>query len=340
MYISVIIPTKNRACELNITLDSIMKQNMAQVDFEVLVVDNGSTDNTVDIVNHYYGKIKNLRYFYEPMPGLHVGRHCGLKNAKTDILVFADDDIRAFPTWLTAIKETFEQNPDVVLVGGKNLPDYEVDPPSWVLKLWSQCEYGSCLGYYSILDFGDEKKEISPYYVWGCNFSIRREALIKLGGFHPDGMPRNLLVYRGDGETAISEGIVNNHWKTIYHPNASVYHLVSKKRMTMEYLYNRAYAQGISQSYTDIRKQNGRLESIKLNISNQEETIYNTCKRYFYQFFRYILGKYDREMELVQKTLQNGFADGYAFHQQEVRTNSEILSWVLRKDYFDGKIKE
>ncbi|WP_312562888.1 glycosyltransferase family A protein [Anaerospora sp.] len=311
MYISVIIPTRNRASELNIALESIEQQNLPQDEFEVLVVDNGSIDNTGDVVKSFRDKIINLRYFFEPTPGLHVGRHCGLKNANTDILVFADDDIRAFPTWLTAIKSIFEQNPEVVLVGGKNLPDYEIEPPTWVLNLWSQCKYGKCLGYYSILDFGDDIKEISPYYVWGCNFSIRRKVLLGVGGFHPDGMPKELLEYRGDGETAVSAAIAANHWKTIYHPAASVYHLVSKQRMTVAYLYNRAYAQGISDSYTKIRADNGLLEAARSRSTS------------------------NREMDLVKRTLRNGYEDGYAFHQLKVRSNPDILSWVLRKDYFD-----
>lgn len=339
MYISVIIPTRNRASRLNITLDSILKQSLSQDDYEVLVVDNGSTDSTEAVVSHFYGKIKNLKYFLEPSPGLHIGRHCGLKHAKTDILVYADDDIRAFPTWLETIKETFEQNPEVVLVGGKNLAEYECNPPSWVLKLWGKCEFGSYLSHYSVLDFGDEIKEISPYYVWGCNFSIRRNKLIEVGGFHPDGMPREYLEYRGDGETAVSESILMNNWKTMYHPAASIYHFVSKHRMTVEYLYNRAYAQGISQSYTDIRRSNGKFNSGSLDWFRQGQKIYNIGKRYCYRWLQYIFGKHDPEMEFIQKTLQKGFLDGYNFHQQKVGCTPEILSWVMRKDYFDAKIR-
>jgi hypothetical protein len=61
---------------------------------------------------------------------------------------------------------------------------------------------------YSILDFGNAIQEISPDYVWGCNFSIRKEVLLKVRGFHPDGMPDEFLRYRGDGETSVSREIL------------------------------------------------------------------------------------------------------------------------------------
>lgn len=334
MILSVIIPTRNRAQELENTLNSIVGQTISQEHFEVLVVDNGSTDNTVDIVKQFSDRIKNVHYFFEPTPGLHVGRHCGLKNAQTEILVYADDDIQAFPTWLATIKQTFAKHPEAVLVGGKNLPMYEEEPPSWVQKLWSQTEFGKCIGHYSILDFGDEEKEISPYYVWGCNFSIRRQALMQLGGFHPDGMPKELLEYRGDGESAVSEGVKNHSWKTVYHPDASVYHLVSRERMTLEYLYRRAYAQGISQSYTDVRRFKGNLKKISTNALVQPFG-FSTIKRQLRRALQYLQGGFDKEMKMVNHILQQGFTDGYNFHQQRIRENPELLLWVLRENYFD-----
>ncbi len=207
MFLSVIIPTRNRAKYLAGALASITGQTYPQELFEVIVVDNGSTDNTKEVCQSFNDRIKNLRYFYEPTPGLHVGRHLGMREAKSEILVYADDDIEAFPTWLEAIAESF-QNPEVVLVGGKNLPKWEAEPPDWILKMWEKDKNGNrILGYLSILDLGDEKKFISPFHVFGCNFSIRKNILLEAGGFHPDAMPKELIIYRGDGETHVSEYI-------------------------------------------------------------------------------------------------------------------------------------
>jgi glycosyltransferase involved in cell wall biosynthesis len=185
---------------------------------------------------------------------LHIGRHRGLKESKSDILVYADDDIEAFPSWLEGIWESF-QDADVVLVGGKNLPVWETEPPYWIYEMWMNInEYGHSLGYLSILDFGEAIREIPPDYIWGCNFSIRKSILLEAGGFHPDGFPQEMIQYRGDGESAVSEYIRKKGYKTIYNPSASVYHFVSRNRMTLDYFCKRAFNQGISDSFAEIRK--------------------------------------------------------------------------------------
>jgi len=254
MKLSVIIPTRNRADLLNNTLKSITHLSFQASDFEVIVVDNGSTDYTKQIVEGYSDNIQNIRYFYDATPGLHAGRHKGLKEAKADILVYADDDIEAFPTWLEGIWESFQDN-DVVLIGGKNLPKWEIDPPFWIYEMWMNiCEHGHSLGYLSILDFGNKIIEIDPGFVWGCNFSIRKNILLEAKGFHPDGFPQNMIKYRGDGETSVSNYIKKMKLKSIYNPKASVYHFISKNRMTIDYFCKRAFNQGISDSFTNIRK--------------------------------------------------------------------------------------
>lgn len=253
MKLSVIIPTRNRSELLKKTLSSILSQTMSLDDFEVIVVDNGSTDNTRYIVESFNDQIKNLRYCFDKTPGLHVGRHRGLKESKSDILVYADDDIEAFPEWLEGIWESFLDQ-SVALVGGKNLPQWEEEPPYWIYEMWMNVnEYGHALGHLSILDFGDKIIEIDPGYVWGCNFSIRKSVLLNAGGFHPDAFPQDMIMYRGDGETYISDYIRKSGLKALYNPKASVYHLVPRARMTIDYFCKRSFNQGISNSYSEIR---------------------------------------------------------------------------------------
>ena len=212
-------------------------------------------------------KIPNLRYYYDSTPGLHVGRHFGVRHARSDILVYADDDIEAFPPWLEAIAENFEDT-ETVLVGGKNLPKFESDPPDWLLDMWRTNGNGSkILGYLSLLDLGEKQKEISPQYVFGCNFSIRKSVLLEAGGFHPDAFPQELIRFRGDGESYVSNYIKSKKLTTVYNPKASVYHWVPKTRMTVEYLCHRAFIQGISDSYTDFRKAHERNSILNKNGS-------------------------------------------------------------------------
>ena len=254
MKLSIIIPTRNRAHLLNVALKSLMIQTYPSSEFEIIIVDNGSKDNTQKIFEGYNKKFKNMRYFYDETPGLHIGRHRGLKEAQTELLVYADDDIEAFPTWLEGIWESF-QDKNVVLVGGKNLPKWENEPPYWIYEMWMNInQYGHSLGFLSILDFGNRIIEIDPRYVWGCNFSIRKNVLLEAKGFHPDGFPQEMIKYRGDGESSVSNHIRKQNYKTLYNPKASVYHFVPKDRMTLDYFCKRAFNQGISDSFANTRK--------------------------------------------------------------------------------------
>lgn len=338
MYLSVIIPTRNRAKYLCKALESITKQTFPKEEFEVIVVDNGSTDNTKEVVNSFQNKLKTLKYFYEKTPGLHVGRHKGLKESATDILVYADDDIEALPTWLEGICESFK-NRDVVLVGGKNLPNFESEPSAWIKKMWNQkMEHGNVLGYLSILDFGDETKEINPSYVFGCNFSIRRDILEAAGGFHPDGMPQELIKFRGDGESYVSRYIFEKGYKTVYNPKASVYHLVSNSRMTIEYFEQRAYNQGISDSFSAIRSSKRQDASI-ITSSGKIHTILPNIKKIFLRIFSNVFKVFDFLTDpgsiKIKSRIDKAYKKGYRYHQNEVQTDTQLLKWVMKDNYFD-----
>jgi len=326
IFLSVIIPTRNRANMLKGTLESIAKQNLPQQCFETIVVDNGSTDKTKKAAKSFIDKIPNLRYFYEETPGLHVGRHKGLKEAKADILVYADDDIEAFPTWLETIAEAFEDK-DVVLAGGKVLPKFESKPPEWLMKMWVKKKSDKkVLGSLSIIDLGDEIREISPYYVFGCNFAIRKSILLETGGFHPDGMPRELIRYRGDGESYVSGYILKKGYKTIYYPEASVYHHVPESRMAFGYFYQRAFADGISNSYKLIRTQKG------VNSKLYFQKLLHKLKFHVKNRFKRCVNGADKLQEHIGK----GYWDGFDFHQREVKNNQRLLEWILKNSYLDS----
>jgi glucosyl-dolichyl phosphate glucuronosyltransferase len=253
--LSVIIPTRNRALYLKRSLISITDQTFPADRYEIIVVDNGSIDDTKEVVDEinsqYAGRI---RYVYEPTPGLHNGRHRGAKEANGVILLYGDDDIIASPEWVEEISKSFE-DPDVGIAGGKILPEWEEDPPRWVLDFWSHGDLGRHLGYLSLIDLGEEKKVIPPGYTYGCNFAIRKKLLFACGGFHPDGMPQELIRYRGDGETALSSKISNRGYKILYNPKTSVKHIIPKSRMSEDYFCTRVFNQGISDSFTEIRKE-------------------------------------------------------------------------------------
>lgn len=324
--ISILIPTRNRSKFLSIALSSILDQEFHLDSFEVIVIDNGSSDNTQDVIRSFQERFFNLISIIEKEPGLHSGRHAGLKTAKGDILVFVDDDIEAFPNWLFSIYRAFI-DPNVVLVGGNCIPKFETTPPKWLIDLWN---FNSIANGYksisalSIIEFTKVNKEISPYLIWGCNFAVRRELILQAGGFHPDGMPSELILFRGDGETHISNFAANKGLKAIFCEGASVFHTVTKERMTFNYFRNRGFLQGISKSYFVLR--NG--ESPRKIF-----TVVNLFKILISKFFFIFLSK---EAKNALSEYNKGHEEGYSSHQFEYKINKELKKWVHKVSYFDN----
>lgn len=116
LSISVIIITLNRAESLKDTLTSLVKQSR-QPD-EVIVVDNGSQDNTKEVTLSFSNRL-NIRYIYEGQRGVPYARNAGIRNATKDIIAFIDDDCVADKNWLKYLEIPFIKDPYVGVVGGE-----------------------------------------------------------------------------------------------------------------------------------------------------------------------------------------------------------------------------
>ena len=328
IVIFVIIPTLNRADLLNSALDSLTKQVLNTAEFEVLVIDNGSTDHTREVVTRFNDRLTNLSYYHETEPGLHNGRHRGLKESQGDLLVYADDDIEALPTWLSSVVEAFS-HPDVAMVGGNNLPMFLEQPPGWLQRMWERpgLDGGKVLSSHSIIELPGAMREFSPSYVWGCNFAIRKSVLMAAGGFNPDGMPKDLIRFRGDGETHVSNYVESSGLKCLFHPGASVYHKVTPGRMTAAYFRQRGFNQGVSDSFTALR------------ASHMKNASFQASHGLGYRMARWLYRKVkvwrirDAEIRRVIKEEGAGYAEGFAFHQGFFKTDSELRAWVLKENY-------
>ncbi|GAH49670.1 unnamed protein product, partial [marine sediment metagenome] len=264
ILISIIVPTRNRSSTLKQCLSHLSELSFKPNLFEVLVIDNGSTDDTKYVVDSFKDRISYLRYFFSDTPGLHTGRNLGLEKARGEILCYIDDDSLVTEGWLKGIERAFE-GPNVALVGGPCLPKYESEPPEWLHYLWDQCEFGKTSGHLSLLDFGDKLIPIPPGYIYGCNFNIRKNVLLRFKGFLPDGFPRELWKYVGRGESAVARRIGESNLLAIYSPEVRVFHLIPDNRLTEEYFHQRAFKAGVSYSYNKIREQ-------YYNINNTKES--------------------------------------------------------------------
>src|SRR4051794_17455742 len=182
MDISIVISTYNRCGLLEGALRALLSQTPANVAYEILVVDNNSTDQTRSLVEGLAKQNpEKLKYIFEPKQGLSYGRNTGIAAAKAPIIAFTDDDVRVAADWIWRIKSGFEANPDIDFLGGRVVPRWPAEPPPWLTRAnWSPL---------ALLDYGDH-----PFYVdsgkqlclIGANFAFRRRAFEKVGLFKID----------------------------------------------------------------------------------------------------------------------------------------------------------
>ena len=324
--LSVIIPTRNRAEQLERALTSIIKQQIEPTAYEIIIIDNGSRDLTPQVAQSAQAANTDhlIMYVREPNPGLHAGRHCGAKTARADLLVFVDDDIEAAPEWLSAISVGFS-DPATGIIGGPSWPVFEISPPKWLSLFATTSNDRMTCGPLSLIDLGQQSITISPDNVWGLNFSIRKSLLYELGGFHPDSVPRQYLHFRGDGETGLSMKAKAAGVKTVYIPQAQVYHHVPRTRLTVEYFKTRFFNQGISDAFTAIRS-NGGLNGLPLERLVSDDRIFTGGEHKF--------------ASDIGRNVQRAYVDGYLSHYHAVTHDPDLLRWVLRPDYFEAAIPD
>ncbi len=226
MDLSVVICTYNRADLLKNTLKSLDEQKDVNFDWELILVDNNSKDHTREVVDEFVNRIPNLKYFFESKQGISFAKNKGVRETRGEVIAFTDDDVLVDLFWLSKIYEFFKGNPNVACVGGKILPLWEENPPSWLTK--------SFYPYLALLDLGDEPVRMDSPDLWGANLSIRRDMFEKYGEFDERVGRSGKKLYSGE-ETLFLFRLLNNNEEILYVPWIEVKHFVPKERMKKNY---------------------------------------------------------------------------------------------------------
>ena len=163
-------------------MQALLAQSPAHLQFEILVVDNNSTDQTRSLVQSLAAENREkLKYFFEPKQGLSYGRNTGIANAKASIIAFTDDDVRVAPDWVYQIQAGFEAHSDIDFLGGKVVPQWPSAPPAWLtVAHWEPL---------ALLNYGDQQffvDSANQLCLIGANFAFRRRAFEKVGLFKAD----------------------------------------------------------------------------------------------------------------------------------------------------------
>ena len=174
MDVSVMICTRNRASFLKDTLQSLKQLNVPpSLHVELLVVDNGSTDHTPDVVQQFHSGPVNLRLCRETTPGLSNARNTGLRNASGSTLLFTDDDVRVPRNWIVDMTAPIRSGEADAVAGGVRLAPHLRRP--WIKRLNT-----GVLAETSGLD------PHSPRRMVGANMAFGRHVLDTIPLFDPD----------------------------------------------------------------------------------------------------------------------------------------------------------
>lgn len=228
---SVIIITRNRAKLLSGVLESVVNQNYDKEKYEIIVVDNNSNDCTLLLVNKLKESYPMLKYVYEPEIGMSKARNRGAQIAKGEILAFIDDDGIAESNWLKNYELLYEAYSEFISWGGRIELIFMSFKPKWLTE-----ELMIALSYINISK--NEIKLSFPDHPFGCNFSVKREYYMKVGGFIEN-------IKNCNEEKAFFYRLHKNGYQVGYSPKPLVYHRIPPSRLKKMYFIKRGIYQGI-----------------------------------------------------------------------------------------------
>ena len=238
--VSVVVNTVNRGSTLRDTIIGVLA--IDYIDFEIIVVNGPSTDNTEDIISEFSGLLKVARC---PSHNLSQSRNIGISHSSGEVVAFIDDDAVPHPSWLTALA-THYRIPKIAGVGG-----FTIDRSGrrWQVKKTICDRYGDA---YPVSDFFDERqlnRTGSFHYpsLLGTNSSFRRSVLKEIQGFD------ETFAYFLD-ETDVCLRIVDAGYQVVYEPEAIVYHKAAESdRRTSDHLPQTLLPSATSKSYFIMR---------------------------------------------------------------------------------------
>lgn len=257
MKASVIICTYNRSALLRDSVLSVVNQDFSPDDYEIIVVDNNSSDDTSAIMQELaVASPVVLKYLFEPRQGLSHARNCGIAAARGEVVVFTDDDIEAEKNWLKEIVSVFD-SAEVACAGGPLRPVWPAKKPEWLTN--------SLINGLSVSEF-ESARELGefkwPHYPWGANISFRKRIFDEIG-FFPEDLGRigeNLL---SNEEIFLCMKVEKSGKKIAFAENAIVYHKIPQARLRRQWFLHRAFSQGRSNAILD--KEDSKIKYSRLD---------------------------------------------------------------------------
>jgi glycosyltransferase involved in cell wall biosynthesis len=230
--ITVLMATRNRAAILEKVLNSYTRLNRPAGGWEAIVVDNGSSDATPDVVRRFADRLP-LAYVAEPRAGKSWAVNAGLRHAKGDLILFTDDDILPAMDWLVDYAAAAASQPDFDLFGGPVRLAWPCEPPDWAI-----CDFtikGACFAN------SDPSIGSGPCVgtLIGGNFAVRASAVAEQGGFDSLIGPQPGSYIMGN-EAEFIERLGGAGHKAWWIADAMTEHIVRPEQVSREWVLRRA----------------------------------------------------------------------------------------------------
>lgn len=234
-FVSVAVPTRNRADRLAACVGTLLVQDYPGDRYEVLLVDDGSTDDTPAVVRELQGRTDpagpRLRYFRQAHSGPNTARNLAIAKSEGDPVCLVDDDEIVPPTWLGALVAGAGRHPDAGCLGGPMRLRLEGPSP----RMCGQESIGE-----SELDLGDREHEVDQ--VWSGNMAVRRFAIEQIGPFAEE------LRVLGHTETEWVRRLRAAGGHVVYVPDAWLWHCRTRSELRLRSLLNRNFFRGRGQA--------------------------------------------------------------------------------------------
>ena len=234
--ISIILCTRDRARDLSKTLESIAQVQMpVRHSVELLVVDNGSRDQTAEVVKQWHSPVgMEVHYVYVGTPGKGYAYNAGIREAKGDILLFTDDDVRFPDHWIEGMVAPIENGQADAVAGGVRIAPHLMRP--WLTQYMREC-YASTEGI----------NPLQPERMVGANMGFHRRILAVIPGFDENIGPGS--KYGLHDETLFSWQLVEHGFRLVSAFHVEVEHHFTPDRLCSCSMMKNAYRLGVSDGY-------------------------------------------------------------------------------------------
>jgi len=237
-HITVAICTWNRCGLLRQCLEQITKVAIPpEIEWELLVVNNNSTDATDEVIASFSDRLP-VRRLFEPKPGKSHALNLAAQEARGEYILWTDDDVLVDNDWIVGYCEAFKRHPAAAFFGGPIEPLFARTPPPWLQRAWRYIA-----GAYALRDFDKQPFRLDDQSLpFGANLAIRAGEQAKY--FYDTNLgPRPHSALRGEEETLLKTMLAEGHegW---WVPNARVRHYIPVERMRVQYIRRFFFGQG------------------------------------------------------------------------------------------------